>query len=192
MLKIAITGNIASGKSEVEKILQEKSYKVLDSDAITHDLLKVEDVKQRICEAFAGFDILENGEILRQKLGKIVFSNKNLREKLEKILHPLVKDEIERFFNSYKGEKVAFVSVPLLFEAHFENFFDKVILIYSDDNIRLKRLMDRNNLPEEYAQNRIDIQMNQDSKKALSNHIIYNNDTIDSLRINVEGILKLL
>lgn len=192
MLKVAITGNIASGKSEMEKILQEKAYKVLDSDAVVHDLFKVATVKEALCEAFAEFDILDNGEISRPKLGKVIFSDKDLREKAEKILHPLVKDEIERFFHKQteKGEKIAFASVPLLFEAHFENLFDKIILVYSDDKIRLKRLMERNNLPEEQAQKRINIQMNQDSKKVLSDYIIYNNDTINSLNYKVEEILN--
>lgn len=192
MLKVAITGNIASGKSEAEKILREKSFQVLDSDVVAHDLLRDEEVKKTILEAFAEFDILENGEISRSKLGKIVFEDKTLREKLEKILHPLIKDEIGKFFDeqSQKGEKIAFVSVPLLFEVHFENLFDKIILVYADDEIRLKRLMQRSDLTQEQAQNRINIQMKQNDKKALSDFIIYNNESLESLNKNVINLLR--
>lgn len=194
MLKVAITGNIAAGKSEVEKFLKEKSFQVLDSDAVAHDLLRNETAKKAICEAFTRFDIFEDGEISRQKLGKIVFTDKDSREKLEKILHPLVKEEIEQFFRlqAEQGEKIAFVAVPLLFEAHFENLFEKIILVYADDEIRLKRLMQRSNLTQEQAQIRLDIQMNQDNKKVLSDFVIYNNGSLKELNENIENALKLI
>lgn len=193
MLKVAITGNIAAGKSEAEKVLREMSFKVLDADEVVHELLRDdEDVKNKFLETFSDFDILEYGEISRSKLGKIVFTNETAREKSEKILHPLVKDEIKKFFNEQEkqGEKIAFVSVPLLFEAHFEDIFDKIILIYADDAIRRSRLMQRSNLTVEQAQNRLDIQMNQDDKKNLSDFIIYNNEKIEDLSKNIDNMLK--
>lgn len=193
MQKIAITGNIASGKSEVEKILKEKSFKVLDTDDVAHNLLNDKSVKKQLISIFERFDIIENCSISRQKLGKVVFKYANLRKKLENVLHPLIKDEIEKFFRSLeKNEKLAFVSIPLLFEANFEYMFDKIILVYADDKIRQERLIKRNNLPESYAKNRLKIQLSQDEKINLSDFVIYNNGTIEFLRKNTEEILQIL
>jgi len=193
MLKIGITGNIAAGKSTVEELLTEKGYKVLDSDDLAHDLLREKSVKAKIVEAFGGYDILEDGELSRPKLGKIIFTNKNDRQLLESILHPLIKAEIRQFFSaSEKREDIVFVSVPMLFEAKFEDVFDKIVLVYADDEIRIQRLIDRNDLNEVMAQNRMDIQMSQDKKKPLSAYIVFNNEGIDDLATQVDDLVEKL
>ena len=192
MLKVAITGNIASGKSLVEEFLEEKSYKVLDSDTVAHGLLNNENVKKQIISVFMDYDIFENDEISRFKLGQIVFAKDDLRKKLESILHPLVKEEIKRFFRSCESEKIAFVSVPLLFEAKLEILFDKIILIYTDDKIRLERLIKRNNLSTQNAENRLKSQLCQDDKVSLADYVIYNNKTPNILYENIEKILEIL
>ena len=150
MLKLAITGNIASGKSEVEKILVSLGYKVLDTDKVAHDLLYLAE------NAFRGYDIYENGSISRKKMGKLVFSNPKLKEKLENILYPNIKIKINEFFEKNKNEKFVFVSIPQLFESGMQNLFDKIISIYCDDDIRLSRLVKRNNYSVEYAKLRIE------------------------------------
>ena len=148
MIKVAIVGNIASGKSIVEKYL-EKSYPVIDTDKITHDLLEKNQAK--ILEMFNKNDLLDNGFLSRKKLSNLVFSNNELLKKLENFLHPLIREEILKFFENNKNKKLIFVSVPLLFEAKFENLFDKIIFIYANDNLRLERLMKRNNLSKTEA-----------------------------------------
>lgn len=192
MLRVAITGNIASGKSTVEGILRQKSYKVLDTDFVVHELFGGKCVKDEVVAAFEGFDILEEGEISRKKLGQVVFKDEILRKKLESILHPLVKIEIDKFFEKERNSKFAFVSVPLLFEAKFESIFDKIILVYASDEIRLNRLIERNNLSFEHAKNRLDIQMSQDEKVSLSDFVIYNNENLCDLIPKVEEIIELL
>ena len=190
MLKVAITGNIAAGKSTVESLLTEKGFKVLDADEVAHKLLRNDVVKKDILEAFAVYDIVENGELSRPKLGKIIFTSEEDRKKLESLLHPLIKEEIRQFFKAMEQrEEIVFVSVPLLFEAKFEDLFDKIVLIYAEDEIRIKRLVDRNDLTDEMALNRLGLQMNQDKKKPLSGHIIFNNKTMDDLVIQVDNLI---
>ena len=98
MEKIAITGNIASGKSEVEKIIKAEGYPVICADKASHNTLERKDIKPKILKLFDDFDIVENGDISRKKLGNVIFSNPPLKKELEKIIHPEVIKEINVFF----------------------------------------------------------------------------------------------
>lgn len=188
MLKIAITGNIASGKTTVQKILEQKSYKVLDTDIVGHKLL---DELPEIKNEFSKYEIFNtDGKINRPELGKLVFSNPELKAKLEEIIHPAIKSEILKFFAENKHEKVLFVGIPLLFETNMRDIFDKAVLIYTNDNIRKERLIKRNSYTAEYAQCRMDSQMPQDDKKTLCEHIIDNSGSLDNLKSEVEKFLE--
>ncbi len=180
MIKYAITGNIASGKSSAEKILKSMGYKVLDTDYVAHTLL--DESFEEIIKIFKEYDILEENkkEISRTKLGNIVFSDIKLKKQLENIIHPKVKKEIEKFFANNITEDKVFVSIPQLFESDSEKMFDKIILIYANDNIRLKRLIQRNNYTEEYAKLRLKSQISQDKKVEKSDIVIYNNSSIEN------------
>ena len=178
MLKIAIVGNIASGKSTVEKIIASKGYKVYDTDKIAHEIL-----------ASNNDVIKEFGTNNRKELAKIVFSNKEKLDRLEKIIHPLVKEEIFKIFSKVKDS--VFISVPQLFEAGFDKFFDKIIYITADESIRLKRLMLRNNLTLEEAQIRINSQK-EDEKRNFSDFVIENNGDLESLKKSVENVIFLI
>lgn len=187
MIKVALTGNIASGKSTVQKILEDKGYKVLDTDKTGHILL---DTMPEIKEAFNDYDILNSeGLIDRDKLGKIVFSTPALKQKLESIIHPAIKDNILQFFEQNKSENAVFVGIPLLFESDMRDIFDKAVLIYTDDFTRKERLILRNNYTPEYAELRMKAQIPQDEKKLLCDDIIFNNGTLSDLENSVEEFL---
>ena len=180
--KIGITGNIASGKSQVEKYLKIRNFIVYDTDRITHSILdKIKD--------FYGYDVFTNGKIDRKKLGNLVFNNTYLKKKLEDLIHPEVKKEILKLFEKHKNEKYIFISVPLLFEAGFENLFDKIILVTVDNDTQLKRLMERNSLTKKDALLRINSQIPQEEKIGKSDFIVNNNSTIENLYEQLDKII---
>lgn len=187
MIKVALVGNIASGKSTVEMILSGLGYDVIDTDKICHSLLvKMPEVR----ETFKSYDVFEDGLISRERLGKLVFSNEILRKKLENILYPRLVVEINKFFELHSNEDMCFVSIPLLFEAGMEILFDKIIFVYCDDNIRLERLISRNNYTKDYAKLRMSAQMAQEEKANKSDFVIYNNSTFEDLKTSVNCVLE--
>ncbi len=165
MLKVAITGNIASGKSQAERIVAEK-FPVYDADKIAHKFL---------------------GNIDRKALGAKVFADPKARKELEEYIHPKVKEEILEIFK--EPYKIVFISIPLLFETGFDEMFDKIIFVAADDSLRLERLMKRNNLSEEEALLRMNAQMPQEEKILKSDFVIYNNTSISDLETQINKIL---
>ena len=117
MIKVAITGNIASGKSCVEEYLKQLGYKLVDADKINHEILNTDKTTiKKIIQIFDEYDITdENNSISREKLGKIVFDNKEKLKELESILHKEISNKINAFFEENKKEKIVFVSAALLF-----------------------------------------------------------------------------
>lgn len=178
MLKVAIVGNIASGKSTVERIIESKGYKVYDTDKIAHEILAS---SENVIKAF--------GTNNRNELAKIVFSNPDKLKLLESIIHPQVKDELLKIFAS--EENIVFISVPQLFEAGFENMFDKIIYITADESIRKERLIKRNSFTPEEAQKRIKAQSEKD-KKEKCDFVIENNGSLNDLLNQVLEVLSIL
>jgi len=178
MLKVAIVGNIASGKSTVEKILEDKGFKVYDTDKIAHEILAS---SLEVIELF--------GTNNRKEIAQIVFKDSKKLKELESIIHPIVKKEIKKIF--INTNETVFISVPQLFEAGFENLFDKIIYITAQENIRKERLIKRNSFTPEEAQKRINAQ-SECNKIEKSDFIIENNGSLEELEQNIVQLLSIL
>ncbi len=193
MIKLAITGNIATGKSLVETFFNDDGVITLDTDKVVHDLLENdENTIIEINELFVslGFDVQhQKGGISREKIGKIVFKDKEVLKKLEKILHPKVKQKVMDFFNNNEKEKIVGVMIPLLFEVGWENLFDYIVIVTADEETQIKRLIARNGFSREEALDRINAQIPQNEKIEKSDFVIDNTGSIDDSKKQVKTLL---
>lgn len=182
-MRIAITGTIGSGKSEVSNYLRTKSYDVFDCDKYNAYLLKKNSKAYiQLQEAFP--DCYEKGKLNKKKLSHKVFTNKTNKKKLESILHPLI---LEKLFN--KKDDPLFAEVPLLFEVNWDKYFDYNILVVSDEKILIKRLINRG-LDIEDIKNRLKNQMSVKEKIKRADKIIYNNGSLKDLYKSIDKVLK--
>lgn len=189
-MKVAITGSIACGKSTVTSYLLKRGYKVLDADKISHSLLEKDNVKEILIKEFSDKIITDNF-IDRKKLGEIVFSDEKKLEKLNSIMHPLVRKEIEDKVIKSKND-TCFIDIALLFEAKFDNLVDKIIVVHADYDVQLSRLMNRNNFSKNEAKLRIASQISSDEKIKLADYVVNNSGTIFETFSQVDDILNKL
>lgn len=188
-MNIGITGSIACGKSTVSNYLLEKGYTITDADKLGHIALTSEDVKRKLAEKF-GDEIIENNEISREKLGKLVFGNEDNLKILNSIIHPKIKKLILKLQDEHKDEQFVFLDIALLYEAKFVDLVERVIIVYVNEKVQIERLMSRNSLSKEEALSRIKSQMSAEEKAALSDYSIDNSDTIENTYQQIDEILE--
>lgn len=195
--KIVITGSISTGKSTVTDLIRNAGYTVIDSDKISFDVTKKDSVGlKKIVDEFGEKFLVESGELNRKKLGNLIFKDYIQRNKLNSILHPLILNEVKNQIQISK-EKIIFVDIPLYFEIKkeidsFGLFFDEIVLVYSNRDIQLSRLMNRDNIDKIAAKSKINSQISIEEKKSLSTYVIYNNGTLEELKEEVSIYLKSL
>ena len=190
-MNIGITGSIACGKSTVSDYLIEKGYTIIDADKLGHVALTSNDVKRKLTEKF-GDNILENNEISREKLGRLVFGNDDNLKILNSIIHPKIKELILKLQEEHKDENLVFLDIALLYEANFVDLVEKVVVIYVDEKVQLERLMTRNFLSMEEALMRIESQMKAKEKASLGDYVINNSYSKEDTFRQIDKIIKKL
>lgn len=192
---IVITGGIATGKSTVSKSLMDRGYRVFDSDRIVHELYrKGSTIHTELVEEFGSGTLDENGEIDRKKFVKIVFSSDDNRRKINGIVHKAVVEELNKRVEE-SSESIVFLDIPLVIE-ELDNLksyglvYDEIWLVYADRKTQLNRLLLRDNRGMEESVKIIDSQMDIEEKKRHADRIIDNCSTLESLKLNLDQILK--
>jgi len=186
MLKVGLTGSIAVGKSFVCDVFRELGCHVLDADKTAREVVEpgTDGLLQVVTEF--GKDILtDDGELDRKKLGAIVFADQEKRQLLNSIVHPLVIEAQDRWIEAFQKtnpDGIAVIDAALMIESGGYKRFDKLIVVWCEPAIQLKRLMLRDNLTEIDAKKRIDAQMPQDAKKQFADYLIDTSGGFDETR----------
>lgn len=189
--KIGITGGIATGKTLVGNTLEEIKVPVISADEIVHELLEEKFYQDRIKEIF-GEEVFDNGILNRKKLAKIIFSNREDREKLNALLHPPVLQEIKRRLELIDFYDIVAVEIPLLFEVGVEDWFDEVWVVYAPLEMQIERIVSRDKVTEEEALLRIKSQMPMEEKIKKADFIIYNVGDVESTKDQVMNRISYL
>ncbi len=188
---IGITGSIATGKTLVTNYLREKGYKVIDADEISRAVLnKGEKGYDEVLKYFSENILDQEKNIDRKKLAQIIFTDEEKRRVLEKIIHPLVINEILNFIDNSDKKEDVFVSMPLLYEINFQKHLDKVIAVYSNRDKQIERLTKRDNISYEYAIKKIESQYPQEKKVELADYVIDNSLSKEETIKNIEKIIE--
>jgi dephospho-CoA kinase len=188
---VGLTGGVASGKTTVANMLRELGAKIVDADELARRAVARGTLTfQKIVEEFGNDFLDKNGELDRKKLGRYVFNDATRKEKLEKIIHPVIGKMLIDSIESEREKKteILILDIPLLFENNMQMWIRPVILVYTNPEKQIERLMKRENLSESEALNIIKSQMPIEEKKKLADFIIDNNDDL----IKTESQVKII
>lgn len=179
---IGVTGGIGSGKTTFSKALAEKGAYLIDADEIVHRLYKVDKkLKHKISEIF-GKNVIINDQIDRQQLSNIVTSDRNELEKLNRIVHERVEEEIKNEVNEKSSKKVIVLDVPIPTKTGFIDICDFIIVIKSSKQERINRIIKRNDISGYEAVKRLKMQISQKEYDEIADNIVLNNGTKEELK----------
>ncbi len=191
MLKIGLTGGIASGKSTVTQWFLDQGVKVLDADKIVRDLQQPNTVLLKQLAQTFGADVIEdNGHLNRALLGRLIFGNEEAKQKLNDIMKPLIYQKlVEGIEEAKRAEEVMVVlDMPLLYEFEFEHLVDTVVVVHVSRPTQIKRLMQRDQIEESYAESKINSQMSLDEKRSRGDFVLNNEGSINELKAQFETL----
>lgn len=190
-LKVAITGNIGSGKTLFSSFIEEEGFKVIKADDLSKELLvKDEKIREKIIKNF-GKDSYRNNLLNKKFLAEKVFSDQKNVLKINSIVHPEVKKHSENLMNRELEKKdIVFVEAALIYEAEMEDLFDFIVLITADEKIRMKRKEEL--LSKEEFIRRNENQIPEDEKKKAADFVFENTGSQEELEKKAKLLLVLL
>ena len=194
MLKVGLTGSIAVGKSFVLGVLAELGCRVLNADVTAREVVAPESPGLRAAvDAFGKEILLPDGGLDRAKLGSLIFADEQKRLRLNSILHPFIiaaQDEQMRKWESEDPKGIAVIDAALMIESGGYQRFDELIVVHCRPEVQLQRLMSRDGLDREQAEQRVTAQMPQEEKKKFADYLIDTSEGFESAREQTEAVFR--
>ncbi len=191
MLKIGLTGGIASGKTAVSDQFSRLGVPVIDTDIISRELVEpgkpaLQQIADQLGEAF----IQEDGNLNRRALRQHIFSHPGARTLLEGILHPAIRREVTQQLRALTSTPYAIVVIPLLVENGLQDMVDRVLLVDAPEELQIKRVCQRDQISPEQARSILNAQASRDQRLAAADDILENTGDMDTLAACVETLHK--
>ncbi|WP_138442850.1 dephospho-CoA kinase [Sinomonas susongensis] len=191
MLRVGLTGGIASGKSEVARRLVELGAVLVDADLIAREVVEPgTDGLAEIAEAFGPEILTADGALDRAALGALVFADPSRRELLNSIVHPRVRARAAAIVAQAPADAVVVQDIPLLVETGQAANFDAVVVVDAPDDLRIRRLGERNGLTEEQSRARMAAQASREERLEAADYVIENSGSLRELRDAVDRLWR--
>ncbi|MBA3681492.1 MAG: dephospho-CoA kinase [Bacteroidetes bacterium] len=172
---IGLTGGIGSGKSTVARLFEIMGCAVFNSDAVAKEIYFEKEIKEKVITLLGKATYISETAIDKKYISSKIFSNTALLHQLNAIIHPAVIKQFELFKNKH-GNRLVVKETALLFEAKLEAQVDKIVLVAADDELRIKRVMQRDGLSKDEVVKKIKAQLPQEEKILRSDFVINNNE----------------
>lgn len=191
-MRIGVTGGIATGKNLVTNYFKELGCYIIDADEIYHELIYPgKPLWKKLVEEFGSTILHPQNMIDRKRLGDIVFNNKEALKKLNSITHNEIIKKIEERAKLHENDyKIIVINAALLIEAGAKKIVDKVIVVWTDEQTQLERLMKRDNISKNEAEKRIKSQMSLKEKLKYADYVINNNGSKEQTKKQVIDLYK--
>ena len=187
MKRIGITGGIGAGKSLVAEIIKAMDYPVYNSDERAKELTDSNPkIKEGLIHLF-GEEIYQNDKLNKFALAQAIFSDESLREKVNALIHPIVREDLN-LWSLAQNNSLVFNESAILFETGSFKNFDAIILVYAPEELRIKRIMKRDNCSENEVLKRMNSQFSDEEKYQLTEFRVLN-DEQTPLLVQVEKII---
>ncbi len=188
MFSVGLTGGIASGKTTISDLFAELGVPIIDTDVISRQLLEPGELAfDQVCAHF-GDEILDNNNIDRAQLRKIVFTDTRQKHWLETMLHPLIYKRSHEAILGYSRAKYVLVVVPLLFETNFQPLVDRILVVDCPAHKQIDRLLKREQIDEPLARRMLAQQLSNTQRLAKAHDIIDNSEDDKDLKSQVANL----